>query len=111
MACMLVPAVIGKIDWPPAGPGRIERLLRDAIGSLCKDPTAWSSAGLLIGTTASREVVVGQPLWAGVDAGKSDHYCVVIDADGKRLLSRRGAHHESGRAAVFKAVTARASAG
>src|SRR5258705_12048859 len=65
------------------------------FGSMCKDTTARSSARLLIGTTASREVVVGQPLWAGVDAGKSDHYCVVIDADGKRLLSRRVANDEA----------------
>jgi transposase len=38
---------------------------------------------------------VAQPLWAGVDAGKSDHYCMVIDADGKRLLSRRVANDEA----------------
>ena len=25
-------------------------------------------------------------LWAGVDAGKTHHHCVVIDADGVRLL-------------------------
>ncbi|MFE9790093.1 IS110 family transposase [Nocardia salmonicida] len=30
-----------------------------------------------------------QQLWAGIDAGKSAHHCVVIDTDGKRLLSRR----------------------
>ena len=28
---------------------------------------------------------MGQSLWAGVDAGKADHYCVVIDADEQRL--------------------------
>ncbi|MFF4519840.1 IS110 family RNA-guided transposase [Streptomyces mirabilis] len=28
-------------------------------------------------------------LWAGTDAGKAAHHCVVIDADGKRKLSRR----------------------
>ena len=38
---------------------------------------------------------MAQPLWAGVDAGKSDHYCMVIDADGKRLLSRRVANDEA----------------
>jgi hypothetical protein len=27
--------------------------------------------------------------WAGVDAGKHHHHLVVIDADGRRLLSRR----------------------
>ncbi|WP_190869022.1 IS110 family transposase [Actinomadura sp. RB99] len=33
-------------------------------------------------------------IWAGVDAGKTHHHCVVIDADGKRLLSRRVANDE-----------------
>lgn len=28
-------------------------------------------------------------LWAGVDAGKTHHHCVVIDEDGARLLSRK----------------------
>ena len=28
-------------------------------------------------------------VWAGVDAGKTHHHCVVIDSDGRRLLSRR----------------------
>jgi hypothetical protein len=28
-------------------------------------------------------------LWAGVDVGKEHHHCVVIDVDGRRLLSRR----------------------
>lgn len=28
-------------------------------------------------------------LWAGIDAGKAHHHCVVIDADGSRLLSQR----------------------
>ncbi|MER5363591.1 IS110 family transposase [Streptomyces sp. NPDC002785] len=28
-------------------------------------------------------------IWAGVDIGKEHHHCVVIDAQGKRLLSRR----------------------
>jgi transposase len=28
-------------------------------------------------------------LWAGIDAGKAHHHCVVIDADGTRLLSRK----------------------
>src|SRR3984893_2929851 len=81
------------------------------FGSLCKDTTARSSAGLLIGTTASREVVVDQPLWAGVDAGKSDHYCVVIDADGKRLLSRRGANDEAALLELINAITALADGG
>lgn len=34
-------------------------------------------------------------LWAGVDAGKTHHHCVVIDADGTRLYSQRIANDES----------------
>ncbi|MER7539519.1 IS110 family transposase [Streptomyces sp. NPDC097704] len=34
-------------------------------------------------------------LWAGTDAGKAEHHCVVIDADGKRKLSRRVANDEA----------------
>ena len=36
-----------------------------------------------------------QQVWAGVDVGKAHHHCVVIDADGKRLLSRRVANDET----------------
>ncbi|WP_406088865.1 IS110 family transposase [Streptomyces sp. NBC_01013] len=28
-------------------------------------------------------------IWAGTDIGKTHHYCVVLDAEGRRLLSRR----------------------
>jgi transposase len=28
-------------------------------------------------------------IWAGMDIGKTHHHCVVLDAEGKRLLSRR----------------------
>lgn len=28
-------------------------------------------------------------IWAGVDIGKTHHHCVVLDAEGRRLLSRR----------------------
>ncbi|MGW0886447.1 IS110 family transposase, partial [Streptomyces sp. NPDC002671] len=34
-------------------------------------------------------------LWAGTDAGKAEHHCVVIDTDGKRRLSRRVANDET----------------
>ncbi len=34
-------------------------------------------------------------LWAGVDAGKTEHHCVVIDGEGRRLLSRRVANDET----------------
>ncbi len=33
-------------------------------------------------------------LWAGVDAGKTHHHCVVIDTDGTRLYSQRVANDE-----------------
>ncbi|WP_405607659.1 IS110 family transposase [Streptomyces sp. NBC_00076] len=34
-------------------------------------------------------------LWAGTDAGKSEHHCTVIDAEGERTLSRRVANDET----------------
>lgn len=34
-------------------------------------------------------------LWAGTDAGKAAHHCTVIDADGKRKLSRRVDNEET----------------
>ena len=62
-------------------------------------------------TTVSGEVVVAQPLWAGVDAGKSDHYCVVIDGDGNRLLSRRVTNDEATLQELFDDVAALADGG
>jgi len=38
---------------------------------------------------------VAQQLWVGVDAGKSEHHCVVIDGDGNRLLSQRVVNDET----------------
>jgi transposase len=38
---------------------------------------------------------VAQPVWVGVDAGKAEHYCVVIDSEGHRLLSRRVGNDEA----------------
>jgi transposase len=49
---------------------------------------------------------VAQPVWAGVDAGKGDHYCVVIDPDGQRLLSRRVANDEAALLELITTVTA-----
>lgn len=57
------------------------------------------------------EVVVGQHVWAGVDAGKSEHHCVVIDGDGQRLLSRRVANDEAVLAELIDAVAAVADGG
>jgi transposase len=57
------------------------------------------------------EVVVRQQLWAGIDAGKSDHHCVVIDTDGNRLLSQRIANDETVLLELIQAVTALADGG
>lgn len=34
-------------------------------------------------------------LWAGTDAGKAEHHCTVIDADGMKVLSRRVPNNET----------------
>ncbi|QKV68071.1 MULTISPECIES: IS110 family transposase [Streptomyces] len=34
-------------------------------------------------------------IWAGIDCGKTHHHCVVVDAEGRRLLSRRVANDET----------------
>jgi transposase len=57
------------------------------------------------------EVVVGQELWAGVDAGKSEHHGVVVDGDGQRLLSRRVANDEAALLDLIDAVTVLADGG
>jgi Transposase IS116/IS110/IS902 family len=43
-------------------------------------------------------------VWASVDAGKAHHHCLVIDADGKRLLSRRVANDEPELAPVISSL-------
>jgi sugar (pentulose or hexulose) kinase len=40
-------------------------------------------------------VVVARQLWAGIDAGKTEHRCVVVDFDEKRVLSRRLVNDEA----------------
>jgi transposase len=57
------------------------------------------------------EVAVGQHLWAGVDAGKSEHHCVVIDSNGQRMLSRRVANDEAVLLELIDAVTNLADGG
>jgi transposase len=57
------------------------------------------------------EVVVTQQLWAGVDAGKTEHHCVVIDTDGQRLLSQRVANDETLLQELITSVTALADGG
>ncbi|TSD94068.1 IS110 family transposase [Skermania sp. ID1734] len=54
---------------------------------------------------------MARQLWAGVDAGKADHHCVVIDTDGQRLLSQRIANDETVLLELISAVTALADGG
>jgi hypothetical protein len=56
------------------------------------------------------EATVNQ-LWAGVDAGKSHHHCVVVDAEGDRLYSRKVANDESALVDLIGDVTALADGG
>lgn len=44
--------------------------------------------------------------WAGIDAGKSHHHCVVIDQDGKKLLSRKISNSEGDALDLIGAVLA-----
>jgi hypothetical protein len=57
------------------------------------------------------EVVVAQQLWAGIDAGKIEHHCAVIDRDGQRLLSRRVANDETVLLELIDAVMTLADGG
>ena len=61
--------------------------------------------------TTKVEVVVAQQLWVGVDAGKSDHHCVVLDAEGNRLLSQRVANDEPVLLELITAVSKLADGG
>jgi Transposase len=42
--------------------------------------------------------------WAGIDAGKGHHHLVVIDGEGRRLVSRRVANDEAELMAAIAAV-------
>ena len=50
-------------------------------------------------------------LWAGIDAGKAAHHCVVIDADGQRVLSRRVVNDEAALIDLIRAVKGLAGVG
>ncbi|MEU6191951.1 IS110 family transposase [Nocardia sp. NPDC047038] len=52
-----------------------------------------------------------QQLWAGIDAGKTAHHCVVIDTDGKRRLSRRIGNDETELTGLINQVVALADGG
>ena len=43
-------------------------------------------------------------LWAGIDAGKRAHHCVVIDCDGTVQLSRKVGNDETALLELFAAV-------
>ncbi|HET6357112.1 IS110 family transposase [Streptomyces sp.] len=45
-------------------------------------------------------------IWAGTDIGKTHHHCVVLDAEGKRLLSRRVPNDEPDLLALLAEVLA-----
>ncbi len=45
-------------------------------------------------------------VWAGVDTGKTHHHCVVIEEQGRRLLSRRVANDEPELQVLIADVTA-----
>lgn len=50
-------------------------------------------------------------LWAGTDAGKVEHHCTVIDADGAKVLSRRVPNDEHELLALMSDVLALADGG
>jgi hypothetical protein len=45
-------------------------------------------------------------VWAGIDSGKRAHHCVVIDATGRVLLSRRVVNDESALLELIASVLA-----
>lgn len=54
---------------------------------------------------------MAQQVWAGVDAGKSAHHCVVIDAEGRRLFSQRVTNDETALQELMQAVARLAHGG
>jgi transposase len=50
-----------------------------------------------------------QQVWAGVDIGKAHHHAVIIDSEGRRLLSRRVANDETMLRDLIAEVTSLAS--
>jgi transposase len=50
-------------------------------------------------------------LWAGTDAGKAEHHCTVIDADGMKVLSRRVPNSEAELLDLIRDVLALADGG
>jgi transposase len=46
--------------------------------------------------------------WAGIDVGKGHHHVVLVDADGKQLVSRRVANDEAELRTVIELVLGKA---
>jgi hypothetical protein len=65
------------------------------------DTTARLSAGF--NPTDRLEAVLAK-VWAGIDAGKAHHHCVVIDADENRLLSQKISNDEPAQLELIAAV-------
>ncbi|WP_439098642.1 IS110 family transposase, partial [Amycolatopsis nivea] len=78
--------------WPPGAPATTRPLIENRERSLCRATSAKSSVGPM---TIERAEVAMPELWAGVDVGKEHHHCVVINARGERLLSRRVLNDET----------------
>jgi transposase len=54
---------------------------------------------------------VSRNVWAGIDAGKISHHCVVIDDAGEKLLSRKVGNDETDVLQLISEVTALADGG
>src|SRR5258708_6403830 len=77
--------------WPPGPPRRLGRRLGSANRSLCRAMPARSS---VVRTARTTNWSTMHGIWAGTDCGKTHHHCLVLDAEGNTLLSRRVANDE-----------------
>ncbi len=84
----------------------LDRSLRLARnGSLGKEVPAWSPVKENpLGSQNVRNQMAA--VWAGIDSGKRAHHCVVIDATGSVLLSRRVDNDEAALLELIAAVLA-----
>ena len=73
------------------------------------DTQAWSSAGP-IGSGRLRRCQ-SHDVWAGIDAGKIAHHCVVINDADEKLLSRKVSNDEADLLRLIKDVAATANSG
>src|SRR5439155_1504002 len=90
VAFMLLPTM-AREAWPPGSPRRLGRRLGTANKSLRRAMPARSSVVRTARTTSWRAM---NRIWAGTDCGKTHHHCLVLDAEGQTLLSRRVANDE-----------------